>query len=379
MFSRRITSLYATSKSLFSRRCLWHHLPSWATKILWQALPLKCSTSNRKLFKRLLAINLVVALLWVSGGFLPNSVMAHSVRHIAPLNETDDETPTARGGSTQRVSAGTVVVLDGSNSTDPDGDYPLTYKWRQVGGSSVQLSNETLSVTTFIAPSLPTVMGFYLTVTDSQGHESPPDAVVVVVDESPLAGFDSTSSSPTAIGQSTLFTASVATTATVTYAWDFGDGITDTGPQLTHGYTQTGQYQVTVIASADNITAIQSFTVIVFNPAPVGTVTVSPTVAFAGSKVTLDATGSYDPNNNTPLVYTWVQIDGLRINLQNSRSAQPTFIAPSSFTTQTLTFNMNVHDAYAEASETVTATLTLMPSLVLGAGEDIIFLPMMVR
>ena len=329
------------------------------------------------LFQTTASLVLVCLLLVAAHGLQANNALAQTRLHVAPIIEADGETPTARGGPTQRVLAGILVTLDGSASSDPDGDYPLTYKWRQVGGPLVQLSNETLSVTTFIAPALPTVMGFYLTVTDSQGHESPPDAVVVTVSESPLAGFASASSSPTAIGQTTVFTASVATTATVSYAWNFGDGALNSGPQLTHVYTQPGRYEVTVIASADNITAIQSFVVTVFNPAPIGSAVVTPTIAFAGSSVVLDATASYDPNGNTPLEYTWVQIVGPRVSLLNSNSAQPSFIAPSSPTTTTLTFNMSVRDTYAEPSSPITVTLTLMPSLIFGTGENIVFLPLL--
>ena len=319
----------------------------------------------------LLAGALVATTLGMPGG------TALAQEFPAPDDVIDGETPTAHGGPTQRLAAGTLVFLDGSTSTDPDGDYPLTYKWHQVGGTPVQLSNETFSVTTFVAPALPTVMGFYLTVTDSEGHESPPDAVVVAVIESPLSGFSSDSSSPTVIGHSTTFTASVSTTATVSYAWDYGDGTLGSGPQSTHVYTQPGQYEVTVLAGADDITAIQSFIVIVVNPVPIGSAVITPTVAYAGSRVNLDASASYDPNGDSPLDYTWVQVVGPRVSLQNSNSAQPSFIAPSSSTTATLIFNMSVRDSYAGTSDPVTVTLTLMPSLVLGAGENNFFLPLL--
>ena len=35
------------------------------------------------------------------------------------------------------------------------------------------------------------------------------------------------------------------------YAWDFGDGATDSGIQVSHAYTQAGSYQVTLTVTDD--------------------------------------------------------------------------------------------------------------------------------
>jgi hypothetical protein len=68
--------------------------------------------------------------------------------------------------------APTVVTLDGSASIDPDGD-PISYRWTQVSGSPVALSDPTSAEPTFQAPAVPTqpgseVLGFQLVVND--GH-----------------------------------------------------------------------------------------------------------------------------------------------------------------------------------------------------------------
>lgn len=289
----------------------------------------------------------------------------------------DPETPIAHAGVAQYVYAGVTVTLDGSTSSDPDGDVPLTYRWRQVGGPLVTMSSTALSVTTFTAPALPTTLGFYLYVTDSQGHESAPDAVVVTVIDSPLAGLETSSDTPTALGSATLFTATISGNSTVTYTWDFGDGTAVTGSlgAVSHVYSQTGRYEVTLIANADGVTAIQQVVVIVYNPAPVAQASVSPTVALAGSIVQLNASASYDPNNNMPLSYTWVQVEGPRVVLTHSNTATPVFIAPASPTTATLSFHLAVVDAYSEVSPPYTVTLTLLPSLVAGPADHFVFLP----
>jgi len=71
------------------------------------------------------------------------------------------------------------VTLDGSLSSDQDGSV-VAYKWRQISGPAVTLSNVTVVKPTFI----PTVAGSYvfgLMVTDNQGLLSPEDSVTITV------------------------------------------------------------------------------------------------------------------------------------------------------------------------------------------------------
>ena len=46
--------------------------------------------------------------------------------------------PVAEAGDNQSIHAGQLVQLDGSGSSDPDGDF-LTYMWAQTGGVAVEL------------------------------------------------------------------------------------------------------------------------------------------------------------------------------------------------------------------------------------------------
>ena len=65
---------------------------------------------------------------------------------------TGNSPPVADAGASQAITVGTSVTLDGSGSTDPDGDWPLTYGWAQTGGIAVTLSDHTTVSPTFTAP-----------------------------------------------------------------------------------------------------------------------------------------------------------------------------------------------------------------------------------
>jgi hypothetical protein len=80
-----------------------------------------------------------------------------------------NQTPSADAGADQTIGQGDPVQLDGSASSDPNGD-ALTYGWTQTGGPTVHLQPSAIvSVTTFTAPSEPAVLTFTLTVTDTSG------------------------------------------------------------------------------------------------------------------------------------------------------------------------------------------------------------------
>jgi hypothetical protein len=86
-----------------------------------------------------------------------------------------NDPPAANAGVDQTVLEKNTVTLDGSNSSDPD-DGIASYRWKQVSGPSVTLSDPTEDQPTFEAPSFddsgdqPLV--FDLTVTDSGGLQS---------------------------------------------------------------------------------------------------------------------------------------------------------------------------------------------------------------
>lgn len=121
--------------------------------------------------------NFQVMLSSPSGGTLTVDVATVTIRNFT------NSAPIANAGIGQAVQEGVTVVLDGSSSSDPDGD-PITFAWVQTIGPSVTLSNPDSAISSFVAPqvSASVTLNFQLTVTDSFGGTSSSLAAVTITD-----------------------------------------------------------------------------------------------------------------------------------------------------------------------------------------------------
>lgn len=138
--------------------------------------------------------------------------------------------PTADAGPDRTAESGTTVRLDGSGTTDPDGD-DLTYEWTQTAGPDVDLSDRTAARPTLTAPSVSTrtTLDFTLSVADGRGGTDT-DTVAVVVTPPPDAPEASRSLAASAApGETVTVTLlTIATAETLSVDETFDPAVADT-------------------------------------------------------------------------------------------------------------------------------------------------------
>ena len=87
--------------------------------------------------------------------------------------------PFVSAGEDQNAEPGMTITLDGSASSDSDGEI-VSYLWEQISGVDIELSSEVDPVVTFIFPqvSVTTHLVFELTVTDNEGASSSDEVTI---------------------------------------------------------------------------------------------------------------------------------------------------------------------------------------------------------
>jgi hypothetical protein len=112
----------------------------------------------------------------------PVPVFVPRVRYesVTRIVRSGNRAPIASAGLDQTgVAPGVLVVLDGTGSSDPEGDSIVIYRWTQLGGDPVVLNNADTATPTFITENDQTYV-FQLIVEDSLGVVSAPDIVTIV-------------------------------------------------------------------------------------------------------------------------------------------------------------------------------------------------------
>lgn len=194
--------------------------------------------------------------------------------------------PMANAGADQTVDERSTVTLDGSASSDSDGQI-ARYAWSQTAGTTVSLSDAAVAAPTFTAPSLSTAVDltFRLEVTDDDGATATDTVTVTVnpvvgLNDPPVAdgGGDQTVAEQSAVTLDGSASAD-ADGSIQTFAWT-----QVAGPDVTlaNGNTATASFDAPAVAVVTELTFQLTVT---DNEGATDTVTVTVTVTGSAGVV----------------------------------------------------------------------------------------------
>ena len=246
--------------------------------------------------------------------------------------------PVAVAGPDQKVPGGATIQLDGSASFDPNG-HDITHEWALIfrpAGSEAAIGDPAAPNPVFTTD----VSGVYvaqLTVRDSQ-IESFPDTVLIFANTPPVA--DAGPDQEVVLGNTVTLDGTGSFDADgdmLSYSWKVlgrpagGSIIIDDADSATASFTPNvfGEYEIQLIVNDGVEDSAPDMAIItIVNTPPVAEAGVEQSVAV-GSVVTLDGTGSFDPDGQS-LSYSWrftARPEGSAATFDISTSATPSFTA----------------------------------------------------
>jgi uncharacterized repeat protein (TIGR01451 family) len=189
--------------------------------------------------------------------------------------------------------------------------------------------------------------------------------------EFPVTGLSALNSSPTQLGQSTTFTATVSGGNNVVFSWEFGNGANGTGPLINYTYPATGTYTALVTAS-NSVSLLTQTTIVTITDVPLSGLQAfnnGPTII--GNATTLSATVLAGSN----VVYTWAFGDGASgsgspLNHTYSATGTYTALVTASNSINTLTATTTV--TVTEASIYVTYLPVITKNFAPPSGPDLV-------
>jgi len=283
--------------------------------------------------------------------------------------------PVANAGTSQDVSTGAVVTLDGSASSDANSDL-LTYSWAFTSkptGSSAALSNATVVNPTFTAD----VAGAYgLNLVVNDGKVNSVAATVTVTASASVANTAPVANAGTA--QSVVAGAVVtldgsassdADSDLLTYRWAFTSKPAGSTAALSSATVAKPSFAANVVGAyvlnlvvndgkVNSAVATVTVTASVGNAAPVANAGTAQSVV-AGVVVTLDGSASSDANGDL-LTYSWAFTSkpaGSTATLSSATVAKPSFAADVA---GAYVLNLVVNDGTVNS---VAATVTVTASI----------------
>lgn len=271
--------------------------------------------------------------------------------------------PMAGAGPDQMVVTGSTVLLNATNSMDPNNGI-LTYEWTQVDGPFVKLSNPLSPTPTFTAPSRAASLSFRVIVTNLYGQSSQAVCIVNADDGTPYSTTINNDQEVASGALVTLYNHSPSSpTGGMIGNWAENLWTVLDGPQVTLIDDSALWNSPTFIAPASSPA---SLLIQLTNIANSGIrtrarclVNVSsgdtPPTASAGSNqgpvthgtlVNLNGSGSHATTGETIAACRWTQLSGYPVTLSDPTIAEPSFVAPNPGPSgSTLVFELLVTDS----------------------------------
>lgn len=287
--------------------------------------------------------------------------------------------PIADGGSDQTVKLNALVTLDGTRSTDADGD-PLTYRWSFVSipnGSSAALTQQQSPNSSFTTDK-PGQYVVELIVNDGQVDSTPDQVVISTENSAPIA--DAGHSQTAIVGATVTLDGSNSSDVdgdSLVFSWVFikkpensSATLNDSGavkPQFLIDLPGTYELQLVVndgkLASQPDTVSISTQ-----NSAPVANAG-EDLSGLVNATILLDGTQSSDVDGN-PLTYKWSILSrpqGSTSNLSDSSVPQPSLLIdyPGSYVIQLI-----VNDGFVDSAADTVVVSTQNSKPVANAGED---------
>jgi PKD repeat protein len=274
-----------------------------------------------------------VSYLWNFGDDTPQQAGA-TVLHVYPAVGAYTATVTATNSAGQAVTSTRVLIgdvpvsgLSASNSSPTqlgnatalfssiNAGSNVIYTWNFGDGSPAATGPTALRSYTQVGT-------YTATVTATNSANSLVTSTKVTIIDIPVAGLAAVNDSPTALGSSTRFTASITSGSNVLYFWNFGDGSPiDSGALAQHAYPAIGIYTATVTAT-NGVSALAVTTRVTIRDASIvglAAVNDSPTALGASTHLTASVAAG------TNVVYSW----RFGVGGATGTGATPTFVYPA--------------------------------------------------
>ena len=297
----------------------------------------------------------------VGFGINPDGFTEAWVANISAAPDPNSS-PIANAGIDETVHPGTHVTLDGSASSDPDENYPLSYAWEMV--SKPDGSTATLSGSDSMSPSFTAdLLGNYtveLIVTDSLNASSATDQVLISTYNTPPVADPGQDQAVVQLGTTIQLDGCQSYDLdgdNITFSWTFTEKPVGSNATLSDStlYNPTftadvqGDYLLSLVvfdvfgASSESVTVAISFE----NVRPVADAGVNQAVV-RGDIVNLNGLGSFDANLD-PLSFRWSVVskpNGSTAEIDDPTFAQISFLADLA---GTYIISLVVNDGYEDS------------------------------